>query len=125
MGQDLCYNKKVTSFAMEEQFDYSELSDLYGRNFNLEEAEYGTICKKKGGQKFLKEYRILKKIGMGSYGVVYLAQQSVSNSFAVKCINKQRVLQSSSKKSGERLRTEIYIMKTLQSDHIIKLHKLY
>ena len=129
MGSSLCYKKNEKEKIIEEYYD--NLSSLYitldKSIISLCNIEFQTITKSKKNDKkrILKDYKILKKIGVGSFGVVYLATQLFTNKlYAIKCVNKQKVL-SGAKNSLEHFKSEIEIMKNLDSEHIIKLHDIY
>lgn len=68
----------------------------------------------------LNEYKIIKSIGKGSYGLVYLVTNK-NNYYAMKKIN----ISKFSKKEKQYLIGEIMIQKLNSSQFIIKLHDLY
>ena len=129
MGTNLCYNKKnEKEKIIEEYFDNKSSLNLTTENENsiisFSNVEFQTISNLKKN-KILKDYKIIKKIGVGSFGVVYLSiNLFTSQYFAIKCVNKQKVLKGG-KNSLEHLKSEIEIMEKLNSKHIIKLHKIF
>ena len=89
----------------------------------LENAQFASFKSTK--EKSLGNYKIVENIGAGWYGVVYLGIDKDSNEkYAIKCINKQRILLSLDKKNYEHLLTEIRVMKIVWSKHVIKLFKI-
>ena len=92
----------------------------------LESAKFATITHSVNNKKTLSSYIIGRKLGTGSYGVVYHATHPCTSSqFAVKCINKQKVTMSGHDKTMEHLLTEIEVMSTVISENIIRLYDVF
>ena len=73
--------------------------------------------------KSLGDYSILKEIGTGSFGKVYLAQHKTSSGyFAVKKIRKESV--SSSKTMTRLFQDEVNITSTINHPNILHLYEL-
>ena len=125
MGNKYCHEKKSTSNSMFEISFVTPNISFKDNKPQLETACFATITTE-GSYKALGHYRLGEKLGIGSYGVVYIASHpSTSQQFAIKCVNKQKVLMSGHKKTMEHLLTEIEVMSTIKSENIIRLYDIY
>ena len=128
MGASLCYKKNLKEKLVEEYYDYNSNCSLSltEKTINFEDIEFGTITNSKVNKKRkLCEFEIIKKIGVGSFGVVYLSHENITKKeYAIKCVNKSKVL-NGAKNAIEHLHCEIEIMQKLNSKHILKLKKIY
>jgi serine/threonine protein kinase len=71
-----------------------------------------------------EDFIILKEIGSGNYGIVYLVEDnSTHEQFALKSISKQ-VIQTSAQGMNS-LKNEIEILRLLNHPRIVKLHRVY
>ena len=71
-----------------------------------------------------EDFTILKEIGSGNYGVVYLVEDnSTHEQYALKSISKQ-VIQNSAQ-GMHSLQNEIKILRLLNHPRIVKLHRVY
>lgn len=125
MGNKYCHEKKTTNHSMSEiSFVIPNISYKNDRP-QLDTACFATFITERN-HKSLGHYRVGEKLGIGSYGVVYIASHpSMSQQFAIKCVNKQKVLMSGHKKTMEHLLTEIEVMSTIKSENIIHLYDIY
>lgn len=85
-------------------------------SFNSKEKQPATI-----GLADLKDYKLLRRIGAGTYGDVWLARDSVGKHVAVKVIDRERLALMSQKNREERalrlMRTELP-----EHQHLIRIH---
>ncbi|EGR27261.1 protein kinase domain protein [Ichthyophthirius multifiliis] len=74
---------------------------------------------------FHEEYQVFKMIGKGSFAKVYLAtkKSTPGSQFAIKAFNKE--FMSTQHKGKESLINEIYIMRQLNSEHLLRLYEVY
>lgn len=125
MGNKYCHEKKSVQPSVADLSLITQQGSTKENLPRLESACFATITTE-GCLRTLGHYRLGDKIGIGSYGVVYMASHpSTSQQFAVKCVNKQKVLMSGHKKTMEHLLTEIEVMSTIKSDNIIRLYDIY
>jgi len=68
-----------------------------------------------------REYRMGKTVGTGTFGKVKLAQRSDGATFAIKCLNRNRIVLAS---QGGRLAKEIRLLKMLSHPNVIRLHEV-
>lgn len=125
MGNKYCHEKKATTYSITDQDLITPNISFKDNRPQLETACFATIITQ-GSHKTIGPYRIGDKLGIGSYGVVYIASHpSSSQQFAIKCVNKQKVLMSGHKKTTEHFLTEIEVMSTIKSENIIRLYDIY
>lgn len=125
MGNKYCHEKRATSYSITDQDFITHNTSVKDGRPQLENACFATITTE-ANYKTLGPYKLGDKLGIGSYGVVYVASHpSTSQQFAIKCVNKQKVLMSGHKKTMEHLLTEIEVMSTIKSDNIIRLYDVY
>ena len=67
-----------------------------------------------------RQYQLIKKLGSGEFGDVYLAQDDAQNLYAVKRITKERIKKN--RVLSGYLKDEVAIMKKVDHPNIIKLH---
>lgn len=68
------------------------------------------------------DYIIIKKIGEGSYGTVYLSEHSkTSQKFAIKALSKSKIKEHS---ELEKIYNEVSIMLIINHPNIIKLYEV-
>jgi len=71
-------------------------------------------------KEFLERYTILKKLGRGTYAVVYLAENNKTKDLkALKVINKEKVMKK------EHLEAEIETLRKASHPNIIELHEVF
>lgn len=68
-----------------------------------------------------RQYRMGKTLGTGTFGKVKLAQRSDGELFALKCLNRSRIVHAS---QGGRLAKEIRLLKMLNHPNVIRLHEV-
>lgn len=125
MGNQYCHEKKSVTYPVTDQSFITPNVSFRNNCPQLESAPFATIVVE-GSLRTLGAYQLGEKIGIGSYGVVYVSSHpSTSQQFAVKCVNKQKVLMSGHKKTMEHLMTEIEVMSTIKSETIIRLYDVY
>jgi len=66
-----------------------------------------------------REYRLGRTLGTGSFGKVKLAQRGDGKLFALKCLNRSRIVLAS---QSARLANEIRLLKMLNHPNVIRLH---
>jgi len=79
---------------------------------------------KQGNQVMINQYRLLSKIARGAHGVVYSAVDSQNNKFAIKVLDKRKLLRQRVGMLGtglDHLREEIAIQKRLDHPNILPL----
>lgn len=124
MGNTLCFEKRSTAVTLNE-CSFNNYTEHNDNRIQIETTSFVTISVN-GQVKTLGNYVLGEKLGIGSYGVVYMANHpSHNNKFAIKCVNKQKVTMSGHRKSLEHLITEIEVMSTIKSDNIIRLYDIY
>jgi len=68
-----------------------------------------------------RQYRMGKTLGTGTFGKVKLAQRSDGQLFALKCLNRNRLVLAS---QGGRLAKEIRLLKMLNHPNVIRLYEV-
>ena len=75
-----------------------------------------------------EKYKVIKKIGDGTYGTVYLAENTITNlKVALKCVNKSRMknINEKDKDKENPTQSEIDIVKQLDHPNIVKIIEYY
>ena len=73
-----------------------------------------------------EKYKVIKKIGDGTFGTVYLAENTITNlKVALKCVSKSKMKDINDKEKENSTQAEIDIVKQLDHPNIVKIIEYY